>query len=142
MSVTDELLRNTWRQVQALQSRRIAHRRLAGDAILVDRSGAVILTDLRGGEIAASTLLLRMDVVIESAQATLPMQIYLSDYRPAGGIKVPFVTRQRLGGIAEIVMTITDIQTNVPVDDALFARPAAEPAPAAAPSPATGEGGQ
>ncbi|MEU0410932.1 lysylphosphatidylglycerol synthase transmembrane domain-containing protein [Streptomyces griseorubiginosus] len=60
--ITDELLRNTWRQVKALQSRRIAHRRLAGDAILVDRSGAVILTDLRGGEIAASTLLLRMDV--------------------------------------------------------------------------------
>ncbi|WP_369225280.1 lysylphosphatidylglycerol synthase domain-containing protein [Streptomyces sp. R39] len=60
--ITDELLRNTWHQVQALQSRRIAHRRLAGDAILVDRSGTVILTDLRGGEIAAGELLLRMDV--------------------------------------------------------------------------------
>ncbi|WP_316748241.1 lysylphosphatidylglycerol synthase transmembrane domain-containing protein [Streptomyces herbicida] len=60
--ITDELLRNTWHQVQALQSRRIAHRRLAGDAIVVDRSGRVILTDLRGGEIAAGDLLLRMDV--------------------------------------------------------------------------------
>lgn len=60
--ITDELLRNTWHQVRALQSRRIAHRRLAGDAILVDRSGTVILTDLRGGEIAAGDLLLRMDV--------------------------------------------------------------------------------
>lgn len=60
--ITDDLLRNTWHQVQALQSRRIAHRRLAGDAILVDRSGTVILTDLRGGEIAAGDLLLRMDV--------------------------------------------------------------------------------
>ncbi|MGW1588166.1 lysylphosphatidylglycerol synthase transmembrane domain-containing protein [Streptomyces sp. NPDC002386] len=60
--ITDELLRNTWRQAQALQSRRIAHRRLAGDAILVDRSGNVILTELRGGEIAAGDLLLRMDV--------------------------------------------------------------------------------
>ncbi|MCG7204589.1 lysylphosphatidylglycerol synthase domain-containing protein [Streptomyces arenae] len=60
--ITDDLLRNTWHQVQALQSRRIAHRRLAGDAILVDRSGTVILTDLRGGEIAAGELLLRMDV--------------------------------------------------------------------------------
>ncbi|KOT29745.1 membrane protein [Streptomyces caelestis] len=59
--ITDELLRDTWRQVQALQSRRIAHRRLVGDAILVDRSGTVILTDLRGGEIAAGDLLLRMD---------------------------------------------------------------------------------
>ncbi|MEU7058407.1 lysylphosphatidylglycerol synthase domain-containing protein, partial [Streptomyces sp. NPDC046197] len=60
--ITDELLRNTWQQVQALQSRRIAHRRLAGDAILVDRSGRVILTELRGGEIAAGDLLLRMDI--------------------------------------------------------------------------------
>ncbi|WP_405843919.1 lysylphosphatidylglycerol synthase domain-containing protein [Streptomyces sp. NBC_01518] len=60
--ITDDLLRLTWHQVQALQSRRIAHRRLAGDAILVDRSGTVILTDLRGGEIAAGELLLRMDV--------------------------------------------------------------------------------
>ncbi|WP_154693925.1 hypothetical protein, partial [Streptomyces afghaniensis] len=47
--------------VKALQSRRIAHRRLVGDAILVDRSGTVILTDLRVGEIAAGDLLLRMD---------------------------------------------------------------------------------
>ncbi|MFI6092018.1 lysylphosphatidylglycerol synthase domain-containing protein [Streptomyces sp. NPDC051218] len=60
--ITDELLCDTWRQVQALQSRRIAHRRLAGDAILVDRSGTVILTDLRGGEIAAGDLVLRMDI--------------------------------------------------------------------------------
>nr|WP_203643297.1 lysylphosphatidylglycerol synthase domain-containing protein [Streptomyces sp. SID14478] len=60
--ITDELLRDTWHQVQALQSRRIAHRRLAGDAILVDRSGTLFLTDLRGGEIAAGDLVLRMDI--------------------------------------------------------------------------------
>ncbi|MFC5956423.1 lysylphosphatidylglycerol synthase domain-containing protein [Streptomyces pratens] len=60
--ITDALLRDTWRQVQALQSRRIAHRRLVGDAILVDPSGTVILTDLRVGEIAAGEVLLRMDV--------------------------------------------------------------------------------
>ncbi|MBB4712752.1 lysylphosphatidylglycerol synthase domain-containing protein [Streptomyces luteogriseus] len=59
--ITDDLLRDTWHQVKALQSRRIAHRRLVGDAILVDRSGKVILTDLRVGEIAAGDLLLRMD---------------------------------------------------------------------------------
>ncbi|MFF2651233.1 YbhN family protein [Streptomyces sp. NPDC058045] len=60
--ITDALLDGTWRQVRALQSRRIAHRRLAGDAILVDRSGSVILTDLSGGEIAAGDLILRMDI--------------------------------------------------------------------------------
>ncbi|MGW3498455.1 lysylphosphatidylglycerol synthase domain-containing protein [Streptomyces sp. NPDC001020] len=60
--ITDELLHDTWHQVRALQSRRIAHRRLAGDALMVDRSGAVVLTDLRGGEIAAGDLVLRMDI--------------------------------------------------------------------------------
>ncbi|MFJ8169213.1 lysylphosphatidylglycerol synthase domain-containing protein [Streptomyces sp. NPDC094473] len=60
--ITDDLVRGAWRQVQALQSRRIAHRRLTGDAILVDDSGKVFVTDLRGGEIAAGDLVLRMDV--------------------------------------------------------------------------------
>jgi uncharacterized protein (TIRG00374 family) len=61
-ALTDEVLCSAWQQVRALQSRRIAHRRLVGDAILVDRSGGVVLTDLRGGEIAAGDLVLRMDV--------------------------------------------------------------------------------
>ncbi|MBW5485025.1 lysylphosphatidylglycerol synthase domain-containing protein [Streptomyces bambusae] len=60
--ITDELIRNAWEQVRFLQSRRIAHRRLTGDALVVDRSGRVTLTDLRGGEIAAGDLVLRMDV--------------------------------------------------------------------------------
>ncbi|MFJ4911172.1 YbhN family protein [Streptomyces sp. NPDC088726] len=60
--ITDDLVRGAWRQVQALQSRRIAHRRLTGDALLVDHSGKVFVTDLRGGEIAAGDLVLRMDI--------------------------------------------------------------------------------
>ncbi|MCK7624086.1 lysylphosphatidylglycerol synthase domain-containing protein [Streptomyces sp. RS10V-4] len=60
--ITDELMHSAWRQVAALQSRRIAHRRLVGDALLVDRSGNIVLTDLRGGEIAAGDLVLRMDI--------------------------------------------------------------------------------
>lgn len=60
--ITDRLTRNAWEQVRALQSRRIAHRRLTGDALVVDRYGNVILTDLRGGEIAAGDLVLRMDI--------------------------------------------------------------------------------
>jgi uncharacterized protein (TIRG00374 family) len=60
--LTDPLLREAWAQVRALQSRRIAHRRLVGEALLVDRSGRVFLTDLRGGEIAAGDIVLRMDI--------------------------------------------------------------------------------
>lgn len=60
--ITDGLVRGAWEQVKALQSRRIAHRRLTGDALLVDRDGRVIVTDLRGGEIAAGDMVLRMDI--------------------------------------------------------------------------------
>ncbi len=60
--ITDALMHSAWRQVEALQSRRIAHRRLVGDALLVDRSGSIVLTELRGGEIAAGDLVLRMDI--------------------------------------------------------------------------------
>ncbi|WTL46200.1 lysylphosphatidylglycerol synthase domain-containing protein [Streptomyces sp. NBC_01497] len=59
--ITDELMRGAWEQVRHLQSRRIAHRSLTGDALLVDRAGGVILTELRGGEIAAGDVVLRMD---------------------------------------------------------------------------------
>ncbi|MGY4917027.1 lysylphosphatidylglycerol synthase domain-containing protein [Streptomyces sp. 900116325] len=62
VEITDDLVRGAWRQVKALQSRRIAHRRLTGDAILVEPSGTVFVTDLRGGEIAAGDLVLRMDI--------------------------------------------------------------------------------
>ncbi|SFF72520.1 conserved hypothetical protein [Actinacidiphila alni] len=60
--ITDELLREAWTQVRALQSRRIAHRRLVGDSLLVDEGRRVFLTELRGGEIAAGDIVLRMDI--------------------------------------------------------------------------------
>lgn len=60
--ITDELMATAWHQVKALQSRRIAHRRLIGNALLVDDSGAVSLAELHGGEIAAGDVVLRMDV--------------------------------------------------------------------------------
>lgn len=60
--ITGTLMRAAWRQVEALQSRRITHRRLVGDALLVDSSGTVYLTDMRGGEIAAGDVVLRMDI--------------------------------------------------------------------------------
>ncbi|TXS56797.1 YbhN family protein [Streptomyces sp. t39] len=71
--ITDDVVLGAWRQVKALQSRRIAHRRLAGDAIMVDATGRVIVTDLRGGEIAAGDLVLRMDIA--QLLATLGLRV-------------------------------------------------------------------
>lgn len=60
--ISDRLMETAWRQVAALQSRRIAHRRLDGLSLLVADADTVYLTQLRGGEIAAGDLSLRMDV--------------------------------------------------------------------------------
>jgi hypothetical protein len=73
-------------------------------------------------------LLLRIDEMGETPVGTAPTESYLSDYRVVDGVKMPFVlrARQRLPkGIAEFRLTVTRIQTNVPIDDNLFARPAA-----------------
>ncbi|MDI5963864.1 lysylphosphatidylglycerol synthase transmembrane domain-containing protein [Streptantibioticus silvisoli] len=60
--ITGEVMDRAWQQVRSLQSRRIAHRRLVGESLLVDRDGTLYVTDLRSGEIAAGDIVLRMDV--------------------------------------------------------------------------------
>ncbi|MEU6727319.1 lysylphosphatidylglycerol synthase transmembrane domain-containing protein [Nonomuraea wenchangensis] len=60
--IDDALLHQIWEQVELLQIQRLAHRRLTGDGIHLDRAGRVVLTDARSGEIAAGDLLLRLDV--------------------------------------------------------------------------------
>ncbi|MGN9843832.1 lysylphosphatidylglycerol synthase transmembrane domain-containing protein [Nonomuraea sp. H19] len=60
--IDDALLAQIWEQVELLQIQRLAHRRLTGDGVHLDRSGRVVLTDARSGEIAAGDLLLRIDI--------------------------------------------------------------------------------
>ncbi|KAB8188680.1 flippase-like domain-containing protein [Nonomuraea phyllanthi] len=60
--IDDALLAQIWEQVELLRIQRLAHRRLTGDSIHLDRAGRVVLTDARSGEIAAGDLLLRLDI--------------------------------------------------------------------------------
>lgn len=60
--ITDELLIAIWRQLQLLQANRLAHRRLEGTSILVADDGRPYTVDARGGEIAASEVVLRLDL--------------------------------------------------------------------------------
>ncbi|SEH02776.1 conserved hypothetical protein [Nonomuraea solani] len=60
--IDDAVLAQIWEQVELLQIQRLAHRRLTGDGVHLDRAGRVVLTDARSGEIAAGDLLLRLDV--------------------------------------------------------------------------------
>lgn len=60
--LTDEFLTDVWRQLGLLQAARLAHRRLERGAILRGADGRARIVDLRAGEIAASDLVLRLDL--------------------------------------------------------------------------------
>ena len=58
----------------------------------------------------------------------VPTQIDYADYREVAGVKVPFhrtVTQTYM----QMTVELTDVQPNVPIDAARFARPAPAPAP-------------
>lgn len=67
-------------------------------------------------------LQVRSDQVSESPQGKIPVEIYMSDYRTVGGVKIAFKTRQ-VASVAEAVILLTDVKANVELDDASFAKP-------------------
>ncbi|MFJ2864697.1 flippase-like domain-containing protein [Kitasatospora sp. NPDC087314] len=60
--VTDLVMASLWESVAALHERRIAHRRLTGESLLVVDEKTACLVNLSGGDIAATDLTLRIDV--------------------------------------------------------------------------------
>jgi len=69
-----------------------------------------------------SGLLLRMVRYGKTQIGRVPTQIDYSDYRDVGGVKMPFhITFAWLDGRDAI--QLSEIQTNVPIDDAKFGRP-------------------
>ncbi|MGF1429967.1 TIGR00374 family protein, partial [Kitasatospora sp. LaBMicrA B282] len=60
--ITDEVMASFWESVGALHQRRIAHRRLTGESLLVVDEKVGSLVNLSGGDIAAGDLTLRIDV--------------------------------------------------------------------------------
>jgi hypothetical protein len=77
-----------------------------------------------------SALLVRLVRYVETPLGRNPTQIDYADYRDADAIKVPFRwTIARPGG--RFTIQVEQIQQNLPIDDAKFAKPA-EPAPPAA----------
>jgi photosynthetic reaction center cytochrome c subunit len=73
-----------------------------------------------------SGLLLRLVRFGETPLGRLPTQIDYSDYRDAGGVKIPFRwTLARPGG--RFTVQLSGVTENAPVDDAKFTKPPASP---------------
>jgi photosynthetic reaction center cytochrome c subunit len=70
-------------------------------------------------------LLLRMVHYTDTPMGRLPVQIDYADYRQSGGAKVPFRwTLARPNG--RFTIQISEMKTNVPIDDARFRKPEGE----------------
>lgn len=69
-------------------------------------------------------LQVRMDMVMEGVQGTIPTETVMSDYREVDGVKTPFRAVTKLGPAIEMELVTTEIKNNVEVDDAIFAKPA------------------
>lgn len=67
---------------------------------------------------------IRTDIVAQTAQGEVPSQNFTSDFRTVSGIKIPFKTRQ-VSGTQEVSVTFDSVQVNVPIDNAIFAKPVA-----------------
>jgi photosynthetic reaction center cytochrome c subunit len=73
-------------------------------------------------------LLARLVRFDETALGRLPTQIDYADYREANGVKIPYRwTLARPGG--RFTIQVSELQQNVPVDDAKFVKPPAPPEP-------------
>lgn len=94
---------------------------------------AVQMTPIKGGKPVVTfydiktKLPVRTDLVVESAQGSIPTQSFISDYRLVNGLRVPFKTRQVVGA-TEVNVNLDSVQVNAPVDNKIFMKPVA-PAP-------------
>ena len=77
-----------------------------------------------------SGLLVRLVRFVDTAVGRIPTQIDYADYRDVSGIKMPFRCLLTWTD-GQSTIELTDVQSNVPIDAAKFARPA----PAAPPKP-------
>lgn len=78
---------------------------------------------------AKSGLMLRQDAEFDTPQGRVKTVVYPEDYRTVDGIKMPFSVRVNVTAPGQPEMTLTmkfsEIQHNVPIDDAKFAKPSA-----------------
>ncbi|MFD7450288.1 lysylphosphatidylglycerol synthase domain-containing protein [Kitasatospora sp. NPDC059827] len=132
--ITDGLLTDAWGQLALLQRREIAHRALVPSSLLVDGTGAVHLVDFADGDIAASELVLRCDVV--QLLTTLALR---AGADRAVRTATTVLGRDALGAALPLLQPIALARST---RQALKRRPGSGPAGAAAGAGAATPGGQ
>ena len=74
---------------------------------------------------ARTGLLLRNEIERDTPQGRATFRTDLEDYKEVDGVKIPFTVRQANPNLT-LVVKLSEVRHNVPVDDAKFAKPAAQ----------------
>ncbi|MBI3666142.1 MAG: hypothetical protein HY236_07935 [Acidobacteria bacterium] len=69
-----------------------------------------------------SGLLIYTNSERESPEGRIHLHAHYEDYREVDGIKLPFTIRQSMPNL-DLVLKVSDVKHNVPIEDAKFARP-------------------
>ncbi|MDQ3009177.1 MAG: hypothetical protein M3X11_00515 [Acidobacteriota bacterium] len=69
-----------------------------------------------------SGLMTRMDVEVESPQGAMAFKVFLEDYKPVDGVKVPYTVRRESDAFG-MVIKYTEVKHNVAVEDTKFNKP-------------------
>jgi hypothetical protein len=64
-----------------------------------------------------------MNAQTDNGLTRITSQTFLEDYREVEGVKQPFSIRQ-MNGALTVIIHLTEVRVNEPVDDAIFAKPA------------------
>jgi outer membrane lipoprotein-sorting protein len=86
---------------------------------LTRQSGRVIFIDVD----AATALERRWSATLEDDGVSIDIETLMSDYAPTDGIQVARTLQTFIGGQPQGVLTIREVEFDVPVDDALFEFP-------------------
>jgi zinc protease len=71
----------------------------------------------------ATSLLIRSKMELEGPMGKLEIVTDMQDYREVEGVKLPWTVKQQAGPV-EVVLKFEDVKVNVPLDDAMFRKPA------------------
>lgn len=66
--------------------------------------------------------LVRIDQTVVAPQGKAPSHTFLSDYRKVKGMMIPFTIRSEVPPMS-ILLKVEEVKTNVPIDNAKFAKP-------------------
>jgi len=72
---------------------------------------------------ATSGLMVKQSSTRDTPQGPMDIDVFVSDYRAVGGVKLPFTVRQ-VTSMFSVVVKLSDVKANVALDDAIFKRPA------------------